>query len=266
MLSPSEYLYVHFPTFLLFGNFIWKYRNSFVILQTISLLMSKKTKFRFSDVLHLPSVRDLSDYYPLILMGAGLLVIFFMVYVGPLYSKIGYLQSNHFMAYNLDSDWLSFFSAVFGGVHRYDFLLPVLMILVYLYKQYAKKTDFHDETVKRQDNPIPFEREIRVIVFFLLTMLPLRIIYFSLYTINYFTAGAEEPIEYSIRCSSYRATRYGSCDYALYVDIDDNKPYRLEVSKENYDDYHNGKLTKAIVYVRQGCLNYRFASKYEFKE
>jgi len=171
------------------------------------------------------------------------------------------------MAYDLDSDWLRFFSSVFGGIHRYDFIVPVLLVLIYIFKLYLKKKDFSNDLNKRYDDPMPFEREKRIVVFFVLAILPLRIIYFPLYALNYYTAGPEELIEYPIRCSSYLSTRDGHRHtFCLYVNIDDDLPYQLETSEENFDNFNNGKLTKAIVHVRKGCMNFRFASKYEFKE
>lgn len=205
--------------------------------------------------------------YIIILFSTIFVVMFFMLYVGPWYVQYGYLQSNHCMAYDLNSDWLRFFSSVFGGIHKYDFIVPVLLVLIYLFKLYLKKKDFSNDINKRHDAPMPFEREKRIVVLVFLAMLPLRIIYFSLYVVNYYTAGPEEVIEYPIRCSSYLTTRDGHRHtFSLYVNIEDDIPYQLETSEENFNNFNNGKLTKAIVHVRKGCMNYRFASKYEFKE
>lgn len=97
---------------------------------------------------------------------------------------------------------------------------------------------------------------------FLLMFLSLRVVYFSLFTVNYYTAGEAQPTEKTIiRAESVSDRR--SVSYYFYIEVDDGVPCQLEVSETAYEDYMAGKTSKVLAHVRKGCMGFSFVPEFQ---
>ena len=93
---------------------------------------------------------------------------------------------------------------------------------------------------------------------FLLLFIPLRVTYFSLFTVNYLSAGEKKLTEMPITGAENRHIGHNGQAYYLFVNIDNKTPYKLSISETDYQNYKEGKISNVLANVRQGCFGFTF--------
>ena len=93
-------------------------------------------------------------------------------------------------------------------------------------------------------------------------LLSLRLIYFVLFFVNYQTANAIETKEMQIVSADYESHR-NSKSYYFYIEVDNSMPYELNVSKDAYKNYKEGRTSKVLADVRTGKLGFSFISDFK---
>ena len=106
------------------------------------------------------------------------------------------------------------------------------------------------------------------VILFLLVVLPIRVIYYPLFSINYFTACEPQPTEKRI-ISEGKTFFPGfllSKDkefYYLIIDVDDGVPYKLSVNISDYYNSRSDMTSKVFANIRKGCFGYSFVSDFK---
>lgn len=100
---------------------------------------------------------------------------------------------------------------------------------------------------------------------FLLVFLTLRVVYFPLFAINYYTAGEPKSIEMAVTGTGYVSNK-NSKTYYLFVDISNGMPYKLKVSKSTYNTYKSGKASKVLAYVCKGLIGFDFVTDFKIEK
>lgn len=107
------------------------------------------------------------------------------------------------------------------------------------------------------------------VILFLLIVLPLRVIYYSLFAINYFTASEPQPTEKPIiRAEKTFVPGISKDDeyFYLFIDVDDGLPYELSADKAAYYNFKSDKTSKVVANIRKGCFGYSFVSDFKTEE
>lgn len=99
-----------------------------------------------------------------------------------------------------------------------------------------------------------------VVILFML--LPLRVIYFVLFFVNYQTANTTETKVMHIMSADYESHR-SSKSYYFYIEVDNGMPYELKVSKDAYKNFKEGKTSKVLAEVRTGKLGFSYVGNFK---
>ena len=96
----------------------------------------------------------------------------------------------------------------------------------------------------------------------MLIVLPINIVYLPLFAVNYLTRGTEESVERVITGADYKSFR-DIYSYYLFVRLDKDMPYQVEVSRVNYYRYLHGRSTKIRLNLQKGGLGFCITKSYQ---